>query len=304
MKTVFNNDEIPHLWAHQTQSEARGAGSISFRDSTGYSYAAPICRHAVTRAGELCVLFTTKTYSVTTSKHTSAFRCAIPSGVPVFHVLDVRADSKAAHAANVRERDAHIALIHSQVIKTRSGTLKAQSLSSQLQREMENRNAYAAAFKVRVKPIDTSRTEALAQKLARDAEKARKASEKANRERIAREAQEAAEDVQLWIAGQKNHIRHHSRSMGALLRANDDEMETSQGARVPLTHAKRAIARVAAVRAAGQPWHRNGSTLPVGHYHIDSIDAEGNVIAGCHRIAWTEIERFAQSQGWLATQKD
>ena len=36
---VFANREIPHLWAHQTQDEARnGTGSFYFRGASIYSY--------------------------------------------------------------------------------------------------------------------------------------------------------------------------------------------------------------------------------------------------------------------------
>lgn len=31
MKTVFSNDEIPHLWAHQTQAEGRNSGKTHYQ---------------------------------------------------------------------------------------------------------------------------------------------------------------------------------------------------------------------------------------------------------------------------------
>lgn len=298
MKTVFTNDEIPHLWAHKVQPHARGTGSISFRDETGYSYAMPICRHAKAKDGTPCVLFTTESRSATTSRHTSAFRCAIPHGVPVYRVHDVLATGKASHAANIKERDEHLARLSMDAHKARPGTLKAQNLAAELQSEIANRNAYAQAFGVRVKPLSEAEAVTLAQKLAKDAEKAVKRAQKAALARQREMAAEHAVDLALWLDGRKDYLPH-SREFGVYLRVNGDEMETSQGARVPLTHAKRAVARVVKVRASGQSWHRNGSTLPVGHYHIDSISETGDVVAGCHRIAWEEIERFAKSQGWL-----
>ena len=45
---VFSNREIPHLWAHQTQDEARnGTASFYFRGATIYSYGShfPIATH-------------------------------------------------------------------------------------------------------------------------------------------------------------------------------------------------------------------------------------------------------------------
>jgi hypothetical protein len=91
-KYVFDTGEIPHLWAHRTQDEARNRqGNLYLTGDTIYSYGShfPIARHVVSEAGERAVLFTTASYSVTTSSHCSAVRSAIPSGIPVFHVPNV-----------------------------------------------------------------------------------------------------------------------------------------------------------------------------------------------------------------------
>ena len=63
-----------------------------------------------------------------------------------------------------------------------------------------------------------------------------------------------------------------------------------------LTDAKRALSFVLARRAKG--WHRNGEQCPVGSYQLDAVNDQG-VVAGCHRVDWTEIERFAKTQGWI-----
>ena len=89
-KHVFNTGEIPHLWAHRTQDEARNRqGNLYFTGSTIYSYGShfPVARHVTNDTGERAVLFTTATYSVTTSSHCSAVRSAIPSGIHVYHCL-------------------------------------------------------------------------------------------------------------------------------------------------------------------------------------------------------------------------
>lgn len=87
-KHVFKTDEIPHLWAHQTQDSARNpGGNLYFSGDTIYSYGShfPIAR-IVKQGKKTCVLFTTRSYSVTTSGHISAVRSAIPRDLPVFHV--------------------------------------------------------------------------------------------------------------------------------------------------------------------------------------------------------------------------
>lgn len=89
MKRVVSPDEVAHLWAHQTQSDARNAqGNIFFRDKTIYSYGShfPIATWTQNAVGELAVLFTTRTYSVTTARHISMVRQAINHVEHVFNV--------------------------------------------------------------------------------------------------------------------------------------------------------------------------------------------------------------------------
>jgi hypothetical protein len=116
-KYVYDTGEIPHLWAHRTQEEARNRQSnLYFTGDTIYSYGShfPIARYVTNDAGERAVLLTTATYSVTTSSHCSAVRFAIPSGIPIFHVPNVchgrysgselAADDHAGNLADYTER--------------------------------------------------------------------------------------------------------------------------------------------------------------------------------------------------------
>lgn len=95
---------------------------------------------------------------------------------------------------------------------------------------------------------------------------------------------------------------------GALIRATGVErdasgaiiggtLETAQGVTVPLVHAVKAFRFVKLVRESGKGWQRNGSTVRVGHYQVDSINPDGGFIAGCHQFDWPEIERLAKSLG-------
>ena len=73
-------------------------------------------------------------------------------------------------------------------------------------------------------------------------------------------------------------------------------VHTSRGARVPSEDARKLLRLVRLVKLAGKGDRPVGIT--VGHYHVNSITAEGNLIAGCHVIQNKEIERFAKSVGW------
>lgn len=118
------------------------------------------------------------------------------------------------------------------------------------------------------------------------------------RRRIEAERLEA-ERRQAWLDGQgTGHFSDPDG--GALLRIEGDgdsaELVTSHGARVPLAHAIKAFRFVKLIREKGGHWQRNGRTVRVGHYQIDSIDPAG-FNAGCHRINWPEIERVAKLAG-------
>jgi hypothetical protein len=110
-------------------------------------------------------------------------------------------------------------------------------------------------------------------------------------------------DAERWQSGEHSHGRFSDPKGGALLRINGDpaapdsaELETSHGARVPLSHAIKAFRFVKLIREKGGHWQRNGRTVRVGHYQLDSIDPDG-FNAGCHRINWPEIARVAKLAG-------
>lgn len=102
-----------------------------------------------------------------------------------------------------------------------------------------------------------------------------------------------------WRAGERVNL---GRSCPTMLRAEfaenraAAEMVTSKGARVPLDDAHKTYRFAMLARAKG--WHRNGSTHVIGAYQLDAVNEVG-VVAGCHRVTWEEIERFAVSQGWV-----
>ncbi len=51
------------------------------------------------------------------------------------------------------------------------------------------------------------------------------------------------------------------------------------------------------LRDMGESYQRNGHTIHLGHFALDSVDAQGNVKAGCHEVAWEEIARVAALAG-------
>jgi len=120
------------------------------------------------------------------------------------------------------------------------------------------------------------------------------AAHKAEETRKAREeaAKREAEKIERWRAGENVGYLHN---VPAMLRLTSDktEVETSKGARVPVSHAVRGLRFVRSVVARGEAFQTNGHTFHLGVYKIERIDADGTLTAGCHVISFAEIERFA-----------
>jgi hypothetical protein len=302
-KHVFDTGEIPHLWAHRTQDEARNRqGNLYFSHATIYSYGShfPIARHVLSGTGERAILFTTETHSVTTSGHCSAVRSAIPSDIPVFHVPtvchgrysenDLTADDHAGNLVDYAERiEKHIATS----ARARSSYAKEWNHEHAV-RLREEAFAYCAFFGLPVPNItEVPELDSVALTAVRQRE-GKRAAEKA--EQTKRERAEAIvrqqELITKWRAGLYSGCLY---DVPTMLRIDGDEVVTSRGARFPVSHAKRALAFVRKVRESGQAYVRNGHTIYIGPYAIDRIELNGTVKAGCHVVSWEEIERIASA---------
>lgn len=132
----------------------------------------------------------------------------------------------------------------------------------------------------------------------REREERRLERERTDKERAERQAVARAD----WLAGRPavySQLGHDwSREDGTpFLRVYDGKLETSWGAEVPLAHAVKVFRFVKLCRERGQAWHRNGKTIRVGHFQVDSVSANGDFTAGCHRFTWAEVERVARAAG-------
>jgi hypothetical protein len=301
-KHVFDTGEIPHLWAHHTQDEARNRqGNLYFTGDTIYSYGShfPIARHVTRDAGKRAVLFTTASYSVTTSGHCSAVRSAIPSGIRVFHVPNVchgrywgsklTADDHAGNLADYTER---IKKYVATSVRARSSYAK-ESNHGHAVSSRDEASAYCAFFGLpvpNIPEVPELNSEALTAIRKREA---KRAAEKAGqtRRKNEQEAIRHSENMAKWRAGEY----HGGFPYGfpTMLRIIGDEVQTSLGARFPVSHARRALAFVRKIRESGQAYIRNGHTIHLGPYAIDRIEPDGTVKAGCHVVCWDEIERIA-----------
>ncbi len=102
-----------------------------------------------------------------------------------------------------------------------------------------------------------------------------------------------------WIAGDVplSGLRFDSEHGGAAIRVHGRRLETSHGADVPLCDAVRVFRFIKLVMARGKAWRRNGETIRVGSFQVDSIEPSGAFVAGCHSFAWQEVKAAAIAAG-------
>lgn len=112
------------------------------------------------------------------------------------------------------------------------------------------------------------------------------------------ERRERPERIAAWRS--HNPLAHVPYDIAPLLRLSKDgkDVQTSQGASVPVAHARRLFGFVARCRAEGREFVPNGHTEHVGAFTVAHVAPNGDLRVGCHSFEWAEIERFAHAMGW------
>ena len=106
MKTKFNNSELTHVWANQTQTHGKGSNMFFEHDSIySYGYHFKLAQHITNKQGEKCVFFNDRHYSNSTSKQQALVWRSIPANVQFFKVQSFFNDienSTNAHLENLK----------------------------------------------------------------------------------------------------------------------------------------------------------------------------------------------------------
>ena len=123
MKTVFNNPELTHIWANQTQSHGKGSSMFFENDSIySYGYHFKIAQFVINKHGEKCIFLNDRSYSNTTNKHQSLVWRAIPSEYQFYRVKEFFNDP---NFATIPHRE-NIANYLTQAEKLKNNILKAK----------------------------------------------------------------------------------------------------------------------------------------------------------------------------------
>lgn len=309
MPKIVANRQVAHLWANQSQEEARSHnGNYWFQGPTLYSYRTPIA-HLVAGTGGSVALVTNESFSVTTNgKHIGPIWGATRhlSGsfrVPSIGVAGGRLGGRNEidHGANVAHLMGAYRAYAAKLMRRRDGHSAYER--DHLERLARDVLAYCASFALaRPRGLDVSADwlAAAAAYAARQtpesiAKREREAAKRAQR-KAQQEAEANAKALARFRAG--GYVgRLSTPEGGAYLRARGDLLETSLGATVPLADAIKVFRFAKLCRERGEGWSRNGARLPVGGFQVDRIAANGDFHAGCHLVQWAEVEALAEALG-------
>jgi len=307
MKRVVSSSMVAHLWANKSQSDARNAtGSMFFDEGTIYSYGKhfPIAQHHTALDGSAVILFTNRTYSVTTAKHISEVRHALHHHTEtLISCTDV---SGIQHADNLQGMREECLVALGKASRARSHSAWYQHQAEALAAEhLAYRTAFGMALDAPLTIAEDWKKEARGRT---EAQKALEVERKKQQAVIAqRRMVEKLEDLERWKTGEiivrsgfsdcpvALRVRYAEHITGQSL---PDTIQTSLGAEVPATHAKRLWLKIQNIRATGQGYTRNGHTEHVGAFAVDSIEANGTLHAGCHVIEFPAMAELAGKLGW------
>lgn len=279
----MDNRQVGHVWAQQKKESGKGS-NFYFEGATIYSYGGhfPIARFTTDAHGQQCILFTTRSYSVTTSKHITYTRGAIHGlDIPVYYVNDPSRVPSVADAETLKERAIETLLKASRARVYKDSMIQsARGLEAQF-------FALCKAFKIKHK--DARRKSILSKDgIARMQKEAAAAAKKLAAETKRREAARAAEIKEArekWMTGEENGLPYYA-AEPVMLRIKGAELETSRGAIVPLD-AARSLFELAEAYGLENIVSKSPR---IGEFQITRLEGE-DLIIGCHRVPYAEVKR-------------
>ena len=295
---MANHNEVAHSWAHKQNTKTRGGNMFHERGVIySYGYHFPIASHVTSpRTGENMVMFTNDSYSVSTSKHISITRGAIPAGVQVLETSDPAAYAKGYTSQIRRDIEKAAGNIKKLIEEASRARKNGPYLLGQAQGVKGNALAIIhhfatghnrRALRALLPSLQGLDLAGIRKALAAQAAKEAKAAKK--RARLV--AIKNAEIIEQWRAGESVYIGGlHLDGDLIRLSACGSFLETSRSCRAPVSDCKVALALALRVMREGQS--TRPENLSLGVYSINSITPKGAQV-GCHYFSAEEVKRAA-----------
>ena len=292
MKTVVDKNTVAHLFANQSQSNARtpGTGSLFFEGDTIYSYGRhfKIAKHVTNDKGENAILFTERSYSVSTAKHISTVRNAVHGNIISVSTLDGYG-TESVFQAWYNQGEAIAAKL-----KT---ARKPEIYLNQLNNLKYTVSRYAQFFGYEIPSdlfyvLNIVNKEQFAGLEAAKKEAAEYAAERLKREK----AKETDGQIIRFREFKSNEVRARGYGVDYLrFNAETNRVETSQYIQIPAAIAQNFYRTVLDTISAGGCLNCNISLMD--RYDVKEITKQ-YIVVGCHKIEIKEIKALTKKLGW------
>jgi hypothetical protein len=290
------------------------------------AYKEAIYGDASTVYGNQLVLFTARSYSNTTAKHKSLVSSAVshmPMLVVQQFVEELRPDGLGEWELKEWNRG-HQANIEYYIQEAKEAKAKAEKARSEWSvrahtatviRAAKDAILYLQVYGLYNDPtwspciVETLRPLEQFEKVyvAKDPvteekrEKARLSREKSAKKKLEAEKEAWLEGTEEWKynwSKRQSMLEKITKHFGVLLRVEDDAVQTTKQATVPVADARKLLRTVRLAKETGTDVQPEAGAVMVGHYAVSRITAAGDLIVGCHSIHNEEIERLAKREGW------
>jgi hypothetical protein len=276
MKKVFTDiSQVAHLWANQLQDEARNSGNFYFNGSTIYSYGGhfPIAKH-IELNGQKAVLFTTRGYSNTTSKHIAVVRQAAS------HLNLVKCyNPNTTHEENFNRWKIDAELVAAKLPKAK----KPEKYLNELEYINSQANKYAQFFGLEL-PAILSAILSIKDKNEYNTYHEQKTAI-LEAERLKKEAElkkQHKKALTEWKAGKTHRLYTRIETDYLRLNKENERIETTQAVQIPLELAKRLFYSI------------KGNTLKVGdkvlNFEVNEVGTKVKI--GCHTFTKKYLLQF------------
>ncbi len=284
MKTVFTDlSTIAHLWANQNQQSARNSGNNFFfeRDTIySYGYHFPIAKHVVNDNGDKAVLFTERTYSVTTAKHIRIVHHAANH----LNVILCYNPEKSSHDDNFNSWLINVERIANNLVKAK----KPEIYLNQIPNIADKVNKYALFFGLTI-PVKLQAALSIGNKDQYKEYADKKAAlELADKKRQQKELEKKhKKELSDWLNFETNRL--YTRNGYDFLRVNNDLIETTQAVKIPIETGKMLWKAIKdnSLTIGTKVIDHNNST-----FFVNEIGKE--IVVGCHTFKTDYLLKFGE----------
>lgn len=299
MKTTFNNSELCHVWASQSQSTGKG-NSLSFEGTKLLSFNWYTIGMFINND---TVLIRKGTYSSSTSKHQSYMNRAIGSHIKQITVeylpdYNYTGLTSFIHGKNI---NSFVKGINNFLPSFNAARTNKEYIYRNYLNNCESLIKYCNLFELTIPELPVIDVNYIESEISKVETKRKEKEEKELQfyNFLKENSTQALQELKTkWLNDETNDtaIYHSAKNKQriyfpieeTLLRLKGDSVQTSHGANVPLRESKILYDMIQA--------GKDIKGFRIGNYTVIGIN--GVLTIGCHKIERTEIERFARLMNW------